>query len=663
MTDRPAPDVAEDAGRAVDPAAPHPDDGAAPAEGRAGARDDALAEDRRIARDDALAEDAPVAEDAGPDDQGATGGVTVGTSRLREVVAMARRVGPQPKALRDDAIAGMVGAISSVPDGMASAVLAGANPIAGLYACAVGPIVGGLLVAAPLMVVTTTSAGALSAGAAVAGVAGPTKAESLFLLVLLAGLLQVLAGVLRLGRLTHFVSHSVMVGFLTGVAVLIVLGQFGDITGTSPQGSGNVAKAIDVVLHPGDVQLVSLAIGLIAIAITVAPIGGFLGKVSPLIAVAVPAILVIALGLDQVRTVADVGEIPQGLPIPVLPRLDLLSADLVTGAFAVGAIILVQGAGVAESFPPGGGRPTAPSRDFVAQGAANTAVGLFRGIPVGASVSGTALSVSSGAQTRWAAILAGGFMLLILVVFSPVVELVPMPALAGLLIVAGLTTIKVDEFLVIWRTGLLSRIAIVATFIATLSFPIQAAVGIGILMSTILNLYQASMDVSISELVELPGGGVEERKPPKSLPSEATTTLDIHGSMFYAGARTFARLLPSPEGSTRPVVVLRLRGRTKVGATFIEVVDRYAGRLAVAGGRLYLSGVDDHVRQQLVRSGKLDLGGAVRLDPKTAVIGESTRRAIADANAWLVEAPTPAPHQATAGSVAATASTGAPGPV
>ncbi len=592
--------------------------------------------------------DNPDADAPGPEDTGATGGSTVGTSRLREVVAIARDVGPHRATIRDDAIAGMVGAIGSVPDGMASALLAGVNPIAGLYSVAVGPVVGGLLVASPLMVVTTTSAGSLSGGAAVAGIPVDSRAAALVLVVFIAGLMQILAGVLRLGRLTHFVSHSVMVGFLTGVAVLIVLGQFGAITGTSPTGSGNLAKAIDVVTHPAEIQVMSLALGLLTIAIVSLRLPGFLGKIGPLIAIAIPTIIVLAFALD-VRIVEDVGDIPQGLPRPSIPSIDLLSVEIITGAFAVAAIILVQGAGVAESFPPSGGRPTQPSRDFIAQGAANTTSGLFGGIPVGASVSGTALSVSSGSRSRWAAILAGIFVLLILLFLSPVVELVPMPALAGLLIVAGLNTIKVDEFLVIWRTGLISRIAIVATFAATLALPIQAAVGIGIVLSTLLNLYQSSMDVSITELIERPDGLVEERPPQERLRSETTTVLDIHGSMFYAGARTFARMLPIPEGSTRPVVILRLRGRTKVGATFIEVVDRYAGRLASVGGRIYLTGVDSHVREQMVRSGKLDIGGTVRLETMTPILGESTRKAISEANAWLVEASAD-PEQELAGS-------------
>jgi len=564
-------------------------------------------------------------------------GFSIGTAGLRDAIgAAAASVVPNRSTIRSDTIAGIVGAIGRVPDGMASAVLAGMNPINGLYASALGPIVGGLLVAAPLLVVTATSAGALSGGAAVDPLRGEERASALFLLIVLVGMFQLLLGILRLGRLTHFVSHSVMVGFLTGVASLIVLGQFGAITGTDPSGS-NLLQAIEVVTHPGQIDLVSLLLGLLAIGIMIVPITGGLRKIAPLIAIAVPAVLALLLSLD-VETVGDVGDIPGGIPLPAIPQLSLLTPSLVTGALAVAAIILVQGAGVAESFPPSGGKPTQPSREFVAQGAANTVVGLFQGLPVGASVGQTALSVSAGSRTRWAAILSGVFMLLILVVLGPAVEVVPMPALAGLLIVAGVTTIRADEFLVIWRTGLMSRIAIVTTFVATLLLPIQVAVGIGVLLSTLLYLNQASLDVTVTELVELPDGRIEERRPPPHLASERVTVLDIQGSTFYAGARTVASLLPVPEGAVRPVVVLRLRGRTKVGATFISVLHRYAERLEAVGGRLYLSGVDEGVRATLVRSGKLDLGGVVVLKAVTPIIGESTLEALADANAWLLEA-------------------------
>jgi SulP family sulfate permease len=602
------------------------DDGASPANP---APDGAIAAD---AAPDGLIADAPL--DASENDA-----ASLGTTALRRVVEVVEEVGPRPATLRDDAIAGLVGAIGSVPDGMAGAVLAGVNPIFGLYASAVGPIVGGLLVATPLMVVTSTSAAALASGTSVAGFTGDDRASALFLLVLVAGIFQFAVGAARLGRLTHFVSHSVMVGFLTGVATLIVLGQLGSITGTSPTGPNNVAKAIDVVLHPSDIQLVSLILGTIAIAVTVAPLGSVYRKVAPLLAIAIPSLIVAVLSLDTVKTVSDVGAIPRGFSTPQLPPLGLLSVDLITGAISVGAIILVQGAGVAESLPVETAKPNPnrASRDFIAQGAANVATGLFQGVPVGGSVSQTALRVSAGARSRWATILSGLLLIVILFLFGPVVELVPMPALAGLLIVAGLNTINLAEASAIWRTGLVSRIAIVTTFVATLFLPIQFAVGIGVVLSTLLYLNQASTDVSVVELVSH-DGVVEERKPGPVLQSERPTVLDIYGSVFYAGARTFARLLPAPEGSVRPVVVLRLRGRTKVGSTFIDVLSRYAARIGAVGGRLYLTGVDDQARQQFIRSGKLDIGGTVWLEAATPVLGESTRLAVDEATMWLTSA-------------------------
>jgi sulfate permease, SulP family len=142
-----------------------------------------------------------------------------------------RSIKPDRKSFGTDALAGLPGAISSVPDGMASAVLVGVNPVHGLYASFAGPVAGGLTSSTRLMVITTTTAAALAAGSAVSGLDADQRPEALFLLTVLAGLVMVAAGLLRLGRYTRFVSHSVMTGFLTGVAVNIICGQLGRCAG------------------------------------------------------------------------------------------------------------------------------------------------------------------------------------------------------------------------------------------------------------------------------------------------------------------------------------------------------------------------------------------------------------------------------------------------
>jgi SulP family sulfate permease len=552
----------------------------------------------------------------------------------RSFTGWLQSIRPDPATLRQDAVAGVPGAIGSVPDGMASAVLVGVNPVYGLYASAVGPIGGGLSSSTKLMVITTTTAAALAAGSALEGVDPADRAESLFLLTALAGVVMVVAGLLRLGRYTRFVSLSVMIGFLTGVAVNIIFGQLADLTGAQVEGDVAVAKAWDLVTHPGSIELASLALGLAALAILVGLARTRLATFSSVIALVVTAVA--ALFLDDVALVEDVGEIPSGLPLPHLPDLGLVSVDILTGALAIAVIVLVQGAGVSESAPNPDGSISDANRDFVAQGVGNVASGLFRGQPVGGSVGSTALNRTAGARSRWAAIVSGVWILAILVAFGGVVGQVPMPTLAAILIFAATTAIRPAEILSLLRTGRVSQIALVTTFLATLLLPVTAAVGIGVALSLLLQLNREALDLTLVEREYRDDGQVVERPAPARLESGRVTVIDVYGSLFYAGAKTLQARLPDPAGAATPVVVLRLRGRTTLGATAIAVIAAYGERLAALGGRLYVSGVDPDVLDDMVRARRVTAHGPVRIYEATDVVGASTRHAIEDAEAWLV---------------------------
>jgi sulfate permease, SulP family len=216
------------------------------------------------------------------------------------------------------------------------------------------------------------------------------------------------------------------------------------------------------------------------------------------------------------------------------------------------------------------------------------------------------------------------------------VSLVAMPSLGALLILAGLAGLKPGDLRAVLRTGWPSLLAAVTTFLATLFLPIQAAVGLGVVLSALLYVGASAIDVRVVELVERPDGRIEERSAARRLDSARTTTLDVYGHLFYAGAHKLEDLLPTPRGAERPVVVLRLRGRSTLGATLIDVLARYADAMHTAGGRLYLSGVAREAYDQIVRTGKLRLTGPVRAYEATPVLGESTREARADAQVWLV---------------------------
>jgi len=545
-------------------------------------------------------------------------------------------VAPRKQDMRADALAGLPGAIASVPDGMAASVLAGVNPVYGLYASAVAPIGGGFTQSTRLMVITTTSAAALAAGSTLSKVSAADRPGSLFLLAIIAGIAMIVAGIFKLGRYVRFVTQSVMVGFLSGVAANIIFGQLGDLTGVDAPGSVALQRAWYVVTHPGEIHGASLLCGLSALALIAVLSRTKIASIGALIALVIPTIAVSVFDISGVATVADGGAIPSGVPLPHVPELRLLSANLVVGALAIAAIVLVQGAGVAESAPNPDRSPSDPNRDFAAQGVANIVSGLFRGIAVGGSVGQTAINVSNGARSRWSTIFSGAWMFVILAAFSGVVGNVVMPTLAAVLIFAAIGAIRFGEASAIWRTGMTSRIAMTSTFIATLMLPIPAAVGFGVAIALLLQLNQEALDLKIIELIPRADGKLEEHEAPRRLRDRDIVVLDVYGSLFYAGARTLQAHLPDPSGVDRPVVVLRLRGRTTLGATFFVILADYAERLAAEGGRLYLSGIDPKLIAQLHGTGRISVSGPVEIEPATQIVGESTAAAYRAGQAWLI---------------------------
>jgi len=561
-----------------------------------------------------------------------------GLGEIRAAIAThLERQLPSGASFRADGMAGLNSAVSSVPDAMASGILVGVNPIYGLYACMVGPIVGSIFSSTQLMLIVTTSAASLSAGQALGALQGEARDTPLFLMVVMIGLLQMLFGLLRMGRLTRFVSYSVMTGFIIGIAVLTILSQLPTISGYQPTtGSNKVMQTINLFSNLDHVHPWSLVIASITLVLAIVLPRTKLGHFGRLVAIIVPSILALLFQLDSVQIVRDIGEIPKGIPMPHLPSFSAFSFDVFTGALAVAVIILVQGAGVSQSVPNPDGSPRSYSRDFFAQGAANLASGFFRGLPVGGSLSTTALTVLSGSRSRWAAIFAGLWMAVLVIVFPGLVSYVVMPALGVLLIIASVSTIKPREAFAIWYTGWPSRLAGVTTFLCTLLLPIQAAVGIGVVLSALLYINESSTDVSVVQLLKEPDGVIKERDAPKRLERNKVIVLDVYGHLFYAGARTLERLLPEPGAAQNAVVVLRLRGRSKFGATLVEVLSNYADRLHRANGRLYLSGISEKAYGEVVRTGKLRLTGPVRVYEATSSRGQSTNAAFTAAQSWLV---------------------------
>ena len=537
--------------------------------------------------------------------------------------------------LPSDALAGAVNAVVSVPSGMATAALAGVNPVYGLYATVAAPTLGSLVSSSQLMQIATTGASALAAGQAIAGYSEQERGPALFLLVLITGLFLVAMGLLRAGSLVRYVSYPVMVAFLSGIAAVLVMDQAAQFAGYEAEGSTALGTFVDLLVHVGDFSWTSVAIGSLALALMVALGRTRLSNVASLVALLIPSVIAYLWQPDGVAIVDDISEIPSGLPPFGVPDLGLISLDLVISAFAVAVVVAVQGAGVSQGIPnPDGSRPDT-SRDMVAQGVGNAAASFLSGMPTGASVSQTALNTQVGARSRLSGVFHGLFMLLIILVAASLVGQVPMPVLGSIMIVAGFSAIRFRAMRSIWSVGGTARWAVVVTFLATLVLSIPAAIAVGVILTLLLFVMRASQTLEVHQLTVEDDGRILVGDAPTELAPHAVTALDVYGPLYFAAARTLRERLPDAKTADRSVVVLRVRGNSQIGATFIEEIDGYAHRLAERGGRLYLCGMTEQLADKLRRAHRLELDDEVVLVPGTQVLGESLRQAVRHAHDWL----------------------------
>ena len=541
------------------------------------------------------------------------------------------------KTLRKDAVAGVILGVEAVPDGLAAGLLAGVNPLAGLYGYLFGMVGAAVLTSSAFMAVQATSAMALVVSDA--GLESlPDPDRGLFTLAILTGIIMVIAGLLRGGRLISFVPTPVMTGFVTAIGVNIILGQLSNFTGYQAEGANRLLKTIDVLVHIGQWNISSLVVGAIAVLIIVVLLPTRVGSMGLVIAVVVGSACAVLLNLwvpNSVVLLRDIVDVPRGLPAPVLPSI-ADAPNLLIPALSLTFIGLVQGAAVSAGIPTADGRRADANRDFMGQGLGNVVSGLFQGMPVGGSMSGSSLIVQAGAKTRLSLFVAGAVMAVVIFALADVVAFVAMPALAGLLIVVGWRAIKPSRIYSVIKSGLLPTTIMAVTFGLTLIIPLQFAVLVGVGLGVILYVAEQSNSVRVRAVVIADDGRMRETDPPAVVPPGVVLVLQPYGSLFFASAPVFERQLPDvSRESSGSVVIVRLRGTDEIGLSHVEVLRRFAAELRDADSTLKVVATEDRVISQLDAGGLTADIGADNVYRGTEWVGEGLRRAYADARAEI----------------------------
>jgi SulP family sulfate permease len=229
---------------------------------------------------------------------------------------------------------------------------------------------------------------------------------------------------------------------------------------------------------------------------------------------------------------------------------------------------------------------------------------------------------------------------IVVLLFSQAVSYAAMPAMAALLIVAGLQSIKMGEVHDIWDVGPGSRAVMLVTFAATLIVPVQWAVFIGVVLSGLVYFFTAADDVRIVGLHPTEDGTLQIMDVPDRLPSRTVTILQVRGNLFYAAVDKIEALLPSARKAEYPVVILRLRGEEEVNSTFINLLERYNEQIEASGGKMILAGVSERIKEQLDRTEIAEeLFGEEDIFEGSVILGESLKAAYAAAQDWLASLP------------------------
>ncbi|WP_342587637.1 solute carrier family 26 protein [Alteribacter populi] len=409
--------------------------------------------------------------------------------------------------LRGDVNAGLIVAIMLIPQGMAYAMLAGLPPVIGLYASTVPILIYALFGTSKQLAVGPVAMVSLLVFSGVSGLAEPGSSEYVslvFLLALMVGVIQLLMGVLKLGVVTKFISHAVISGFTSAAAVIIGFSQMKHLLGIELAASNNVFLITgEIVTRLNDIHLPTLYIGLGSILLLVVLKKKLKNFPGPLVVVVLSMVTIFVFSLDQIG-VAIIREVPAGLPPLWFPPLEsTLVMALLPTAIAISIIGFVESYAMANVIATKEKYHVHPNRELSGLGLSNIGASFFSGYPVTGGFSRSAVNYEAGAKTPLASVITAILILITLQFFTSWFYYLPQAVLAAIILVAVYNLIDVKEAVYLWKVKRMDGITLAVTFFSTLSFGIEWGIGIGVIFSLLVFLYQSS-NPHIAELGYVP---------------------------------------------------------------------------------------------------------------------------------------------------------------
>ena len=533
-------------------------------------------------------------------------------SRFLPIVSWIRSY--EPRWLRADVVAGLTIMALLVPEGMAYAELAGVGPEAAFYAAPIGLLLYAVFGTSRQLVVAVSSAIAVMSASIVAELTPPGTEEFVAMtamLAVVAGVVGIVAGFFRLGRIARFFSGSVLAGFVSGIAATIIIKQLPKVLGLESEGGNAWERLEELARHLGDVHGNTLIVGATTIVLMLALERWFHRIPAALVALVYGIGVVTLFDLDD-RGVHVVGEIPSGLALPQVP--DVAVADLwalIPGAIAITLVMFAEAVGPARSFAARHGYRLRDDQELIGMGAANLGAGLFQGFSIGASLSKSAAADAAGGKTQLAGIVAAAATALVALFLTPLFERLPEAALGAIVIVAVLGMLKIGELSRLFRLRRVDFGLAAIAFLGVLTFE-EVVVGLLIaVLASLVALIMRTRDPQISELGRVPGtlAFANVRHHDDAIVAKRVVVLRPDETIFFANADGLREGIHGRvEAAERRIdsVILDLEMTNELDVPGAEMLEELHSELNRLGVQLMLAGVHAPALDLLERSGALE---------------------------------------------------------
>ena len=513
-----------------------------------------------------------------------------------------------------------------VPQGLAYGELAGLPPVAGLYAALLPLLLYPLFASSRRLMVGPESGLAILTASALAPFAAgqpATYAALAAMLALLTGVIMIVAGMLRLGMLADFLSRPVLIGFMNGIAVVLIASQLPRLFGIPVSEESTLGKLWGVVTNLGETSWRTLVLGLALLALLA--LTARLGPKVPgaLLALIAAAVVVVLLDLDQ-KGVSTIGAVPKGLPSLTYPHVGLARfGDLVPLAAGLALVGFSEAILTARAFGEQHGETVDANRELIAMGIGNVGVGFTQGFPTSASQSRTAVADTSRMKTQLAQMLAGISVAIFLLFFTGILKHVPQVALAAIVIFAALGLFQQRQLRALYRADRIEFGLAIATFTCVVAFGMLTGilVAVGLSLAVFLSSVTRPHDAVLGPVDGVDGfHDVAEARDAQAAPGVVVYRFD--GPLFFANADYFFNRASSLiDGDPLRCFVLDLEAVTTVDVTAARAVEKLRAAVVESGASFLLARTTGHLQRHLRSLGLTEAIGEENFYPtiRTAV--------------------------------------------